>query len=104
MVGATLDLQAKERSWVFGLQVRMKTMGADERACGEGGPPEGMWKETRTEGAGPGQGVGQRLPERWSGRRGQDAWCRGSKVRGFKKGSCCWAIDKMRAENSSGMW
>lgn len=37
-MGAVLDLPSMEGSWVSGLRVRMKAMGADERACDERAP------------------------------------------------------------------
>lgn len=38
-MGAAPDLPSTERSWVSGLWVKMKAMGADERACDERAPP-----------------------------------------------------------------
>ena len=39
VVGAALDLPSTKRSWVSGLRVKMKAMGANERACDERAPP-----------------------------------------------------------------
>ena len=99
MVGAMLDLLSTEWSWVSGLQVRIKAMGADERACDERAPPGHVGGDLHgKDRAGTGNGAEADL----RGGQAGEAERLGVWGGGFKKGGCCWDVGKARAESSRG--
>ena len=90
MVGAGLDLLSTEWSWVSSLQVRIKAMGADERACDERAPPGHVGGDLHgKDGAGTGNGA--------------EADLRGGQA-GEAERLGVWGGEDSRREVAAGMW